>query len=60
MQERGDNGFRYPEVAAPVGMSHVAVHRHFKTSADFGSAAMAGHTASFVERVRTAERDRAE
>ncbi|MDX2147497.1 MAG: TetR/AcrR family transcriptional regulator [Planctomycetota bacterium] len=55
MQERGYNGFSYLDVAAKVGISHVAVHHHFKTKADLGAAAMGDYAKSFAEALTLAE-----
>lgn len=56
MQQRGFNGFSYNDVAAAVGVSHVAVHHHFKAKSDLGAAAMADYGRTFTEALTDAER----
>lgn len=60
MQERGYNGFSYHDVAAAVGVSHVAVHHHFKAKADLGAAAMAEYGKAFAEALAEVSRRHAD
>ena len=60
MQERGYNGFSYADVAAAVGITHVAVHHHFKAKADLGAAAMADYGKTFAEALDEAARNHAD
>lgn len=48
MQQRGFHGFTFQEVAKELGVSHVAVHHHYKTKGALGAAALAAYTDHFV------------
>lgn len=48
MQARGFHGFTFQEVAKELGVSHVAVHHHFKTKGALGAAALQAYTDRFV------------
>ncbi|MFN3243314.1 MAG: TetR/AcrR family transcriptional regulator [Planctomycetota bacterium] len=47
MQARGFHGFTFHDVAAELGISHVAVHHHYKTKAALVEAAMLAYTERF-------------
>jgi len=48
MQARGFHGFTFHDVAGQLGVSHVAVHHHYKTKAALVEAAMRAYTERFV------------
>ncbi|MFK7738723.1 MAG: TetR/AcrR family transcriptional regulator [Planctomycetota bacterium] len=47
MQTRGYHGFTFQDVAQELGVSHVAVHHHYRTKADLVAAAMRVYTDGF-------------
>lgn len=48
MQARGFHGFTFHDVAGRLGVSHVAVHHHYKTKAALVEAAMRAYTEHFA------------
>lgn len=48
MQARGFHGFTFHDVAKALGVSHVAVHHHYKTKSDLVAAAMHAYTDRFA------------
>lgn len=53
MQERGYHGFTFQEVAKELGISHVAVHHHYKTKGALGAAALRIYTEQFLAELAT-------
>ena len=47
MQARGLHGFTFQDVAAALGVTHVAVHHHYKTKAALVEVAMLAYTERF-------------
>lgn len=48
MQQRGFHGFTFQDIAKELGISHVAVHHHYKTKGALGAAALQAYTEHFV------------
>ncbi|MEZ6037558.1 MAG: TetR/AcrR family transcriptional regulator [Planctomycetota bacterium] len=55
MQQRGFHGFTFHDVAAALGVSHVAVHHHYRTKADLVAAALQAYTDQFVAELAAIE-----
>ncbi|MFT7535453.1 MAG: TetR/AcrR family transcriptional repressor of nem operon [Hyphomicrobiaceae bacterium] len=53
MQQRGFHGFTFQDIAKELGVSHVAVHHHYKTKGALGAAALQAYTAHFVAELAT-------
>ena len=49
MQQRGFHGFTFQDIAKELGISHVAVHHHYKTKGALGAAALKAYTDGFAD-----------
>ena len=48
VQERGFNGFSYADIAAELGVTKPALHYHFATKSDLGTAVLHRYTERFA------------
>ncbi len=54
-QQRGFNGFSYADIAGELGVSKAALHYHFASKADLGTALITRYAARFAAALDTIE-----
>jgi len=60
LQDRGFSAFSYHHVAQQLGVKNAAIHYHFPSKADLGTALIRRYRARFRDYTRTLERENAD